>query len=332
MDSTEPSGTTPREAASFSWGFWLEALALVSMIVGLYGFVPYSFGYQSRAETIFKSIYDAWTNPQMTDWHHGMMVPLISIGLVLHQWKDLKKLPLQSSRTGLAVLLASLALYWIGYKIDVRIVGFFSLQLMIGGGLLMLVGWPMFRALLFPFAFLIFAFPFGFLDNLLAFPLRNLMCQLSQGFLNLVGVDTLRVGTALVSAPDYAKGLAQGQRFALDVANPCSGIRSLFALMMVGALYAHLSLRKSWQKWTLFLLSPALAVAGNFGRMIMLTFGTMFLGSAVAIGTEEHPTTFHMAAGFVVFVVALAGMAAIGWILQRVEKAKKTGVPTEPGK
>jgi hypothetical protein len=66
--------------------------------------------------------------------------------------------------------------------------------------------------------------------------------------------------------------------------------------------------------------------------MMMLTFGTMFLGSAVAIGTEEHPTTFHMAAGFFVFVVALAGMAVIGWILQRGEKTHKTALPTEAGK
>jgi len=332
MDSTGPDGAPPRGGAFFSWSFWLELLVVLSLITVLYGVVPYSFGYENEAHSVFRHIYVAWTNPQITDWHHGLMVPLISIGLVLHQWKDLRKLPLQSSRAGLAVLVASLAMYWIGYKIDIQIVGFLSLQLMIGGGLLMLVGWPIFRALLFPFAFLIFAFPLGFLDNLLAFPLRNIMCQLSQGFLNLVGVDTLRVGTALVSAPDYAKGLAQGQRFALDVATPCSGIRSLFALMMVSALYAHLTLAKSWQKWTLFVLSPALAVAGNFGRMMMLTFGTIFLGSAVAIGTEEHPTTFHMAAGFFVFVVALAGMAAIGWILQRVEKVNKTGTLTEPKK
>jgi len=101
---------------------------------------------------------------------------------------------------------------------------------------------------------------------------------------------------------------------------------------MVSALYAHLTLRKGWQKWTLFLLSPALAVVGNFGRMMMLTFGTMFLGSAVAIGTEEHPTTFHMAAGFFVFVVALAGMAVLGRIFQRGEKDTKLCIPTEPGK
>jgi exosortase/archaeosortase family protein len=157
------------------------------------------------------------------------------------------------------------------------------------------------------------------------------MCELSQGFLNLIGVDTMRVGTALVSAPDYAAGLKQGERFALDVANPCSGIRSLFALMMVSALYGHLTLEKTWQKWTMFLISPALAVAGNFARMLMLTFGTILLGSGVAIGTEENPTTYHMAAGFFVFVVALGGMVAVGWILQGglARAWKKWNTPVE---
>jgi exosortase len=179
-----------------------------------------------------------------------------------------------------------------------------------------------------------FAYPFYFLDNIISFPLRGVMCELSQGFLNLIGVDTMRVGTALVSAPDYAAGLKQGERFALDVANPCSGIRSLFALMMVSALYAHLTLDKTWQKLVLFALSPALAVAGNFARMLMLTFGTILMGSGVAIGTEENPTTYHMAAGFFVFVVALGGMVAVGWVLQGgLAKAwKKWNTPVEiPG-
>ena len=179
------------------------------------------------------------------------------------------------------------------------------------GLILWLLGWDMMKALAFPYIFLMFSYPFYFLDNIISFPLRGVMCELSQGFLNLVGVDTMRVGTALVSAPDYVAGLKQGERFALDVANPCSGIRSLFALMMVSALYGHLTLQKTWQKWAMFLISPALAVAGNFARMLMLTFGTILLGSGVAIGTEENPTTYHMAAGFFVFVVALGGMVAV---------------------
>lgn len=304
----------------------------LGVILGLYGWIPYNFGFESKARPVLEMLYRFWTDPSTTDWHHGMIVPLISLGLVIHRWKDLQKVPLQPSPWGIPVVLAALGLFWVGYKIDITIVGFLSLQVMVGGILLWLLGWPMMKELLFPYTFLLFAYPFYFLDNIVAFPLRGLMCQLSQGFLNLIGVDTLRVGTALVSAPDYVAGFKQGEKFALDVANPCSGIRSLFALMMVSALYAHLTLEKTWQKWVLFLLSPALAVAGNFARMLMLTFGTMLLGSATAIGTEQNPTAYHLAAGFFVFIVALGGMAGISWILQGGWKKTwdRWTTPTDP--
>ena len=218
----------------------MEMAVAVAVVVGLYGWIPYNFGFESRARSVFDMLGRFWTDPSTADWHHGMIVPLISVGLILHRAKELEKVVIRPSGWGVVGVVAALGLFWVGYKIDITIVGFLSLQLMIGGLILWLFGWEMMRAVAFPYAFLMFAYPFYFLDTILAFPLRGLMCQLSQFFLNLVGVDTLRVGTALVSAPDYAKGLAQGQRFALDVATPCSGIRSLFALMMVSALYAHL--------------------------------------------------------------------------------------------
>jgi exosortase len=310
----------------FQWqdrALWVEVAVAFAVVIGLYGFIPYNFGFESKARSVFEMLQRFWTDPSTADWHHGMIVPLISVGLILHRAKELEKVVIQPSGWGVLGVVAALALFWVGYKIDITIVGFLSLQMMIGGLILWLFGWEMMKAVAFPYAFLMFAYPFYFLDTIVAFPLRGLMCQMSQFFLNLVGVDTLRVGTALVSAPDYAKGLAQGQRFALDVATPCSGIRSLFALMMVSALYAHLTLQRGWQKWVLFLLSPALAVLGNFARMVMLTLGTILLGSAVAIGTEEHPTTFHMAAGFFVFVVALGGMVGVSRILQGIGKGKK---------
>ena len=315
-------------------GLWLEGLAALAVVIGLYAFIPYNFGFGSEPVPVLTMLKRFWTAPEMADWHHGMMVPFISFGLVIYQWKELQKVAIRPSPWGAAVVGVALVVFWIGYKVDITIVGFMSLQLIIGGLILWLLGWDMLKALAFPYLFLMFAYPFYFLDNLIAFPLRGLMCELSQGFLNLIGVDTLRVGTALVSAPNYASGLQQGERFALDVANPCSGIRSLFALMMVSALYAHLTLDKTWQKLALFALSPALAVAGNFARMLMLTFGTILLGSRVAIGTEENPTTFHMAAGFFVFVVALGGMVAVGWVLQGglLKLWKKWNTPLEiPG-
>ena len=47
----------------------------------------------------------------------------------------------------------------------------------------------------------------------------------------------------------------------------------------------------------------------------MITLGTIAMGPEVAIGTLEKPTFFHMLAGYLVFVVALAGMLGVGRIL-----------------
>ena len=50
----------------------------------------------------------------------------------------------------------------------------------------------------------------------------------------------------------------------------------------------------------------------------MLTTGTMIMGSERAIGSLEHPSFFHMLAGYVVFLVALGGMVLVAGMLGRV--------------
>jgi len=54
-----------------------------------------------------------------------------------------------------------------------------------------------------------------------------------------------------------------GNAISVDIADPCSGIRSLFALMMVSVLYALFTLETWWKKWILFLCSVPLAIAGT---------------------------------------------------------------------
>jgi exosortase/archaeosortase family protein len=107
-------------------------------------------------------------------------------------------------------------------------------------------------------------------------------------------------------------GIPQGAKFAVDIADACSGIRSLFALVMITALYANLTLSKSWQQWTLFVLAAPFAVIGNFARILLLTFGTLLFGSPFAIGTNQTPSNFHEGAGFFVYLVALGSMYAVG--------------------
>lgn len=289
-------------------------LAVVGAFLLLFGLLPYAFGYGTVPITTTTMLWRLWLdNP---DWQHGLMVPFISVGLVIWDWEQLKKIPVQPDRRGWAVYFFAAGLFYLGFLADIQYFAFFSLQAFVGGAVLIFWGTAAFRRLFFPWIFLFFAWPLPFLDNVISFPLRILMTQISHFFLNLIGIDTLRVGTSLVSAPDFVAGERQGERFALDVANPCSGIRSLFALMMISALYGHLTLKHNWQKSVLFACSLPLAVLGNFVRVIMLTFGTLLFGNKIAIGTLEDPTVYHLASGFAVFVVALGGMVGLAKLLE----------------
>ena len=281
----------------------------------LFGWFPYASGYGAMRVNMFHFMAYVWKTPE---WEHCWLVPLAVIGLVVYRRQSLAEIPVSGSWLGLAALIVSFFVYWVGYLADNVYLGYAALIGIVGSGVLWMLGWKWLKALSFPIAFLIFMFPLPFMDNFLAFPLRIFMSTVSVGFLNLIGLSCLQQGTAIVSAPDFAAGLAQGQRFAVDVADPCSGIRSLFALMMVSALYGYIVMDRPWKKWVIFLSSIPLAVAGNFARIIMLTLGTITLGPETAIGSLEEPTLFHQASGFLVFAVALGGMLGIGWLLQKL--------------
>jgi exosortase len=225
----------------------------------------------------------------------------------------------------LVLLILGLILFWAGNQADVTFAGLISILIVLAGTVWWLLGWEFLKELSFPIAFLIFAIPFPGLDMIVALPLRYLMSKISVLVLNLIGIPVILSGTGILSAPDASLQLAAGQRFAVDVANPCSGIRSLFALMMVGALFAQFTLKETWKKWTLFLCTLPLAVLGNLARILMLTIGTVAFGSEFALGKNplEHPSWFHMAAGYLVFIVALMGMMGIGSLLGRIRAESK---------
>ena len=79
-----------------SRGLWLEGLAALAVTVGLYGFIPYNFGFDSKAIPVLNMLKRFWTDPSAADWHHGMMVPFISY----RDWEtDRKSTRLNSSHS-----------------------------------------------------------------------------------------------------------------------------------------------------------------------------------------------------------------------------------------
>ena len=303
--------------SSLSSRFWrfLASIAFLALALAwLYGFLPYFEGYNTYRASLWQVLWSAWHGYQ-GEWSHGMLVPFIVVFLVWYDWKRLKPIEMRPNGWGVALIVFSFFAYWFGYIADNEYFGWAAFPVLLAGLVLWFWGMELMRALQFSWAFLLFMFPMPFLDNMIASPLRLHMAHYSHLVLRLFGVANDQVGTAILSAPNPSAGLAQGARFAIDIADPCSGMHSLFALLMIGALYAHLTLDKTWQKWLLFLAAVPLAVLGNITRIVVITFATIWWGSAVAIGTEENPSNIHMGAGFAVFFVALGGMVLVGMVL-----------------
>jgi len=270
-----------------------------------------------------------------SEWHFCLLVPLLTGWLSYRDRETLKGLRLAGSWWGAVMVVAGLVFFWMGYKVDTGYPGFAAFLCVLGGLVLLLGGWGWARAMFFPWLFLAFMWPLFPLEERLAFPLRMMTAGVSGSFLNVIGVPVVREGTALFSAADTSLGLPAGELFRLDVEEPCSGIRSLFSLMMISALYGYLTLKSPARRVILFLSAIPLAVLGNFVRMVMLAVASSFFGSDFAVGRNidghQEMSFFHAMAGFAVFGVALAGMFTLCSLLEkkhwrRIGKRTRAGV------
>ncbi len=305
---------------------WGAAGALLALLVAV---LPYQHWDFERRSSLLGGIMAKAR--QDSEWVFCLFVPFIVGWLVWRMRGELQRLPMRGSWLGLAALLPGMGLYWFGYKADTAYPGYAAVQLA-AAGMILLAGGPVWmRRLFFPWLFLAFMWPMLPLESKLAFPLRVFTARLSAGLLNLLGMDVVRDGTGLHSAADLDLGLEQGALFRLDVEEPCSGIRSLFSLMMISALYGWLALRTWRSRALLFAGAVPLAVLGNVVRMGLLTAGSRWFGSEFAVGRNieghQEMSFFHSLAGFAVFGVALAGMFAVCSFLERRERGRKAAAP-----
>jgi len=96
------------------------------------------------------------------------------------------------------------------------------------------------------------------------------------------------------------------------VADACSGIRSLQALLALAAVYAYLTQTRLWKRLVLFSCAVPIAIAANAFRVS----GTGFL--AHFFGLEAAQGFYHSLAGYLMFGVAFVGLLACGTLLNRV--------------
>ena len=257
-----------------------------------------AWGFQAL---LFRHAPDVFSNPQ-EDMSFAWYVPLFSLYVVWRERRELVASLGGPSWSGALATVPFLAIGFLGVRgVQVRLeeLGFI--------GLLVTVPWTFYGRrtagrLLFPAAFLLFCIPLATFLDVITVHLRLLAVSVAYAVLHGVGVDAIRQGTMISSASGA---------FSIDVAEPCSGLRSIFALLALTAGYAYFTQRTTLRKFVLFALAVPIAILGNVARIL----------SICLVGTCANPRFatgfYHDYSGYVVFVVAILLMVAAGEALNR---------------
>ena len=299
---------------------FLPIALLFAAAAVLIAVLPYAAGYGPVRRSILSHLLMYWKDPT---WQHGALALPIAAYLIWRRRADFAAIPAAPTHAGLPVIMTALFLYYAGYRANNFYLGFIGLMMLIAGASLWLAGTRRTWEAVFPWLMLGFAWPLAFLESSLAFEMRFLMIRLTSAVLDLLSVPVIQEGTTLLSGP--VPGRAAGAWFSLNVEGPCSGMRSLFALMMVGALFSYHRQKGLWQRLLLFLMTFPLAILANMARILVLLAASSFFGQAFAIGdAEKEVSTFHFLTGIVVFLVALAGLQGMAWLMDRFTLRQKS--------
>lgn len=304
---------------------WLGSATSIAMLAAaallLIAVLPYAAGYGHHRRTLLQILLKHWADPT---WQHGVLAVPVAAFLVWRKRRELTALEIRPSAWGLVLMMLAGFLYFAGYKAHLIYFGFGAVQMLVAGSCLWLFGWRRTRACVFAWLMLSFTWPLLFLEESVAFHLRLGMVRCTHAVLSCAGVETIREGTALMSAASAKLGIAQGALFRLNIDAPCSGLRSLFALMMVGALFAHHRQQAGWKCWALFASTLPLAVIANMARILVLIAASAMFGQEFAVGSEDQEvSTFHFVSGLVVFIVALAGLELFSRLLSQFRPRRR---------
>ncbi len=238
---------------------------------------------------------------QDENYSHGFLVPFIA-GYFLYLKRDsLKNAIVEPWLPGILVLVAGLAQLtaaWLGTEyFTMRS----SLIVILAGMVLYFFGRDIFRLLLLPLGYLLFMVPLPYIVyDAAAFPLKLFVTKISVGFLKLVGVAVLREGN-IIMLPATT----------LEVADACSGMRSLMSLLALSVAYAFYSQDSALKRWIVILSAVPIAIFTNSIRVIITGILAQYWGAEAAEGF------FHEFAGFVVFAVAMVILVGVGALLKR---------------
>jgi len=239
-----------------------------------------------------------WRAPS-SYYSHGFLVPLVTLFLIWRKRDALRAEPIGSSRMGMGLLVAGLLVHAAASVLRIHFISGFSFLAVVIGACLYLFGGRAVRQIAFPLAFLVFMIPLPMVAIAgLSLRLKLFAAACAMKIVSAAGIAAVREGSVI-----------HFTTCSLTVGDVCSGLRSLIAMLSLGAVYGYVRGMDWPRHLVLFLSSVPIAVAANVVRIVGLCIVGNFWGADAATGIV------HDISGMLLFALALLMLFGVEKVL-----------------
>jgi exosortase len=232
---------------------------------------------------------------------HGLFVPFYSAFILWSDRRRLATVPRRRQPAGVLVVLAALAVLWLGQWAGSLVLQGGSLVLAVAGMVLWAHGAARLRAAAFPVAFLVLMLPLPrTVVDAVTLRVQTFHAEFSSAILGLAGVPHVQQGIH-IELPGAVLAVAEG----------CNGLRFLMALVTLAAAFAQATQRTLGRKLVLVAAAIPIAVIANGFRVSALCLAAHHVGPQAAEGLTHHSI------GKTIWAFTLGVLFGVGWLLRR---------------
>jgi len=249
------------------------------------------------------------------DWNHdpnygyGIFVPFISAFLVWRNRKEILQIRPAPYGPGFLLVLFGFSIYLLGTAGNELFTTRVSFIFVLLGILLTMWGKRGTEKIVFPILYLLLMIPLPYiLYYAIASPMKLFATKWAVYIVDLLQVTVHHEGN-IIYLPNTT----------LEVANACSGLRSLTSLLTFGIVFAYLVQQRFFSRSILFAAIFPIAMISNILRLVVTVLLAVYRGPEAAHGF------LHETSGIVVYTTATILIFGVNEILRRLHR--KTAPP-----